>query len=50
LPEFSRLEVRPAELPCARKGAKKMLGLFPTNSCNNSNYYVDVAFKPQLAA
>ena len=25
MPEFSRLEVRPAELPCARKGAKKML-------------------------
>ncbi|GLS34283.1 protein of unknown function [Mesorhizobium albiziae] len=25
-------------------------GLFPTNSYNNSNYYVDVAFKPQLAA
>ncbi|MBB3656627.1 hypothetical protein FHX15_001855 [Rhizobium sp. BK650] len=25
-------------------------GLFPTASYNNSNYYVDVAFKPQLAA
>ncbi|WP_184326942.1 DUF4082 domain-containing protein [Rhizobium sp. BK529] len=25
-------------------------GLFPTASYNNTNYYVDVAFKPQLAA
>ncbi|MBB5534796.1 DUF4082 domain-containing protein [Rhizobium giardinii] len=25
-------------------------GLFPTNSYNSSNYYVDVAFRPQLAA
>ncbi|PWK76985.1 uncharacterized protein DUF4082 [Aminobacter sp. AP02] len=25
-------------------------GLFPTSSYNNTNYYVDVAFKPQLAA
>jgi hypothetical protein len=25
-------------------------GLFPTNSYNASNYYVDVAFRPQLAA
>jgi Ca2+-binding RTX toxin-like protein len=25
-------------------------GLFPTSSFNNTNYYVDVAFKPQLAA
>nr|WP_319005738.1 DUF4082 domain-containing protein [Pararhizobium sp. BT-229] len=25
-------------------------GLFPTNTYNSSNYYVDVAFRPQLAA
>ncbi|KQV16529.1 Mo-co oxidoreductase dimerization domain protein [Rhizobium sp. Root1203] len=25
-------------------------GLFPTSTYNNTNYYVDVAFKPQLAA
>lgn len=25
-------------------------GVFPTNSYNNTNYYVDVAFRPQLAA
>ncbi|CAN7489960.1 DUF4082 domain-containing protein [Pararhizobium sp. LjRoot255] len=25
-------------------------GLFPTNSYNSTNYYVDVAFRPQLAA
>ncbi|MGO4837227.1 DUF4082 domain-containing protein, partial [Rhizobiaceae sp. 2RAB30] len=25
-------------------------GLFPNNSFNASNYYVDVAFRPQLAA
>lgn len=25
-------------------------GLFPTDSWNNTNYYVDVAFRPQLAA
>lgn len=25
-------------------------GLFPTNSYNSTNYYVDVGFKPQLAA